>query len=215
MGQFVTACPAEKRAWEIFLDGQRVDAGEVILRHPTLGLSIELGLRPEGYQGPVVIESGGGGSVTLPWFRHPDTGEVMVGLLMETRPNMGGPVLCITGGMVAVGETHDQTAEKEGKEEGGFEAPVVELPGAALNNNRLFWVADPKKGEGVHCYAVEAPLEAVEFAEGITTQAMFRPGMTFGKKPGAVTFMPWRVAIRETADDLAVAAIARLLAEVL
>jgi len=209
---FVSECPNEKRAWEIFIDGDEVQAGMVLLRQPQFGVQIELGLRPEGYQGPIIRQPNGGGEVTLPYFFNPRDNELWVGLLMESRPNMGGPNLCAVGGMNDVALSRDETQEKEAAEEAGMKAEVNVLSGALVNSDRLFMLADSKKDEGIRICTVKVPFEMLEYQDGITTEMIFRPGTEFGKKPGAVIFKPWKTMVEETADGIALAAIARLVA---
>lgn len=208
---FVGPCPEDKRQWQVIADGESIDVGNVLIVNPNIGVAIALGMRPEGYQGPVIREAKGGGEVSLPYFRHPDTGVLWVGLLMESRPNMGGAALCAVGGLNAAGLTRDETMVKEGQEEGGFTAEPEILPGELINANRLLVLADYRKDEGIRVGGLEVPFSAVTFEDGITTEAHFAEGTTFGKKPGAVIFKPWQVAIGETADGIALAAIARLL----
>ncbi len=209
---FTKECPLEKRAWRIFIDGKEVNVGQIIMVQPQFGLQVELGLRPEGYQGPIIWQPRGGGEVTLPWFKNPADQEIWVGLLMESRPNMGGPNLCVVGGMNSFSLSREETREKEEAEEAGMKSEARGLPGALVNSDRLFMLADPKKGEGIRICAVEVPFEMLEFPDGITTEAIFLSGTEFGKKPGAVIFKPWKTMIEETADGVALAAIARLTA---
>lgn len=209
---FVTYCPEDRRDdWIVLADGKMISVGKLLIVNPRAGLAIALGMRPEGYQGPIIRESKGGGEVSLPYFRHPTTGELWVGLLMESRPNMGGAALCVVGGMNSAGLTRDETMMKEGEEEGGFTADPEILPGSFINHNRLLALADYRQNEGIRVGAVEVPFEMLSFEDGITTEAHFREGTTFGKKPGAVIFKPWQTAVGETADGIALAAIARLL----
>lgn len=189
-----------------------IDAAKVIVVNETLDVAVGVGQRPEGYMGPIIREAKGGGEVSLPYFEHPDTGTLWVGLLMESRPNMGGPTLCVVGGMNSATTTRDEQMIAEGEEEGGFTAAPEILSGALINSNRLFILANPSIEEGVRVGVIEVPFTALTFEDGITTEAHFAPGTEFGKKPGAVIFKPWMTAISETADALALSAIARLLA---
>ena len=131
---------------------------------------------------------------------------------MESRPNMGGATLCVVGGLNAAMLSRDETMSKEGEEEGGFSAEPNILPGAFVNADRLFFLADPRANEGVRFGAIEVPFSAMTFEDGITEEAHFAAGTEFGKKPGAVIFKPWKQAVVETAGALALSAIARLVA---
>ncbi len=203
----------KSRQWRAFVGDQEVDSAKVVLVNSAFDVAIGVGQRPEGYQGPIVRQSHGGGEVSLPFFRHPERdGEIWVGLLMESRPNMGGATLCAVGGLNAATLSRDETIRKEGEEEGGFSAEPNILPGAFVNGDRLFFLADPRANEGVRFGAIEVPFSAMTFEDGITEEAHFSAGTEFGKKPGAVIFKPWKRAVIETADALALSAIARLVA---
>jgi hypothetical protein len=203
----------KSRQWRAFVGGEEVDSAKVLLINSGFDVAIGVGQRPEGYQGPILRQAQGGGEVSLPYFRHPERdGEIWVGLLMESRPNMGGATLCAVGGMNAATLSRDETIRKEGEEEGGFSVEPNILPGAFVNSDRLFFLANPNTGEGVRFGAVEVPFSAVTFEDGITEEAHFAAGTEFGKKPGAVIFKPWKNAVTDTADALALSAIVRLMA---
>ena len=150
----------------------------------------------------------------MPYFFHPETNEVFVGLLMESRPNMGGPSLCIVGGMNSASLSRDETQSKEAEEEAGMKTEAELLPGAFVNSNRLFFLADAKKDEGIRICVVEVPYALVEQDEEKTEEYLFVPGSDFGKKPGAVIFKPWKQAVLESADVIAHSAIIRLFAHI-
>ena len=100
--------PADaKRGWTITADG-------VIIRPRKLTLESRFGVwtygvRPEGYDSIVIGEAAGGGAATLPYSYAPD-GRLLVGLVMENRPNMGDePTPCLMGGFVKLGEKQFRT----------------------------------------------------------------------------------------------------------
>ncbi len=177
--------------------------------------TLSYGLRPEGYDGWVFAEHNGGGAVTLPYTYDKD-GNLLIGLIEENRCNMGGyNVLCVIGGFVDPQETHDQAQVRESQEEAGVNtASARKLQGLSFNPNRAFFVADASKGEGIHAYAIRISFTQLTqndrgfgFADGVQCPSI--------KKPGAVIFLPWREAVKATPDGIALAAIARLLVELL
>ena len=150
--------PKGDHAWRVYINGEEVQQiGFLQLVSVKYG-EVTLGLRPEGYVSWVYCEPKGGGAVTLPFTRMPD-GQLLVGLLQENRPNMGAkPVWCVIGGFLTVvsGETHDEAQVREAGEEAGLDSSkAFKLPGLPGNSNRLFFVADPSRDEGIHAYALE------------------------------------------------------------
>lgn len=210
MGQI----PDDKgRGWTVLVDGEerKVSNIEISSKFGTL----TYGLRPEGYDGWAFREQGGGGAVTVPYAHTPD-GELLVGLLLEKRANMGDqPVWCAIGGFVDPGETHKQAQAREAGEESGLNtAKAEELAGMATNANRAFFVADAKAGEGVHAYGLALPYGWLE-EDGESFRlkdAALLPGF---KKVSDVRLFRWRDAIGRSPDALARSAISQLLATVL
>ncbi|HRH23320.1 MAG TPA: hypothetical protein PK295_01670, partial [Candidatus Magasanikbacteria bacterium] len=81
--------PEKVRGWKVSVDGVSLpNASFVVIESQRYGKFV-YGLRPEGYDSMVYIEPGGGGSVTLPFSYNSKTGELLVGLLPASRPNMG------------------------------------------------------------------------------------------------------------------------------
>lgn len=93
--------PKDKvRGWSVLVDGEGVQAGKVEISSKFGTLTY--GLRPEGYDGWAFREQGGGGAVTVPYAHTPE-GELLIGLLLEKRANMGDePVWCAIGGFVSL-----------------------------------------------------------------------------------------------------------------
>lgn len=206
----VTRIPADQDpGWKIFLDGEerRVGLIELVSKYGRLSF----GRRPEGYTAWAFAETGGGGPVTLPWTRTL-AGEILVGLILEKRMNLGGDRLCAIGGFQKPGETQAAGQAREASEEAGLDTTrAVELPGLPTVSNRLFFVADPEAGEGTHAYALEVPFGwLVEAPDGYVL-GPGRQDPNF-KKPEALRFLPWREAVRQTCDSLARSAIAQLVA---
>lgn len=201
--------PDQKRGWEVKINGEYMPAGLVEIRSTRFG-TLTYGLRPEGYDGWVFEEIGGGGAVTLPYTKMPD-GTLLVGLIEEDRPNMGGKRLCIIGGFVNPGEKHEAAQVREAAHEADLNASEAEeLPGYPVNSNRAFFVADATKGEGVHAYAIEIPTEyAIDAGGSYRYQIPEEAKSRFGKIANVV-LLPIDIAIQTTSDALALAAIARL-----
>lgn len=199
------------RGWKV--DIEKNDVGEIA----RLSLSsqfgtVTYGLRPEGYDGWVFREVGGGGSATL-FFSVDPEGTLLIGLLQENRSNMGKePVWCIAGGFVDPGETHKQTQLREASEETAVAGEKTDflLPGRHTNCNRAFFVADAEN-EDAHLYAREIPFEELE-TDGLSWKLRADSALTSNiKKSDALRFLGWRTAVRVTADALARSAIAQLL----
>lgn len=205
------------RGWRTFVDGEErpVSTIQLVSKFGTL----TYGLRPEGYDGWVFREEGGGGAVTLPFTRTPK-GELLVGLLLEKRANMGDkPVWCAIGGFVDPGETHKEAQAREAAEESGLDAvKAMILAGVPANSNRGFFVADASVDEGVHAYGMEIPfqwldwLDEKEEDDGGSFRLKDAALLAGHKKADEVRFFTWRVAIVRTPDALARSAIAQLLA---
>jgi ADP-ribose pyrophosphatase YjhB (NUDIX family) len=200
--------------WKIEVNGEAVNA-----RHVRLASKfgeLEYGMRPEGYPGWAFREAGGGGSVTLPWCKDTN-GDILIGLRLEDRKNMGGEALCIIGGFKEPEETHRQAQERELAEEAGLSStnatPELGLPACS---NRLFFVANPHKGEGVHGWHLQIPFEWLELSHD-KQHYRLKTGVQDANlpKPELIHFYPWREAVKHTADALAGLPICRLLAAVL
>lgn len=218
----VTPIPlGKKRGWQVKIDGQPAEDVEKIEVVSERFGTLSYGLRPEGYDGWAFKENGGGGAVTLPYTKMKD-GTLFVGLIAEDRPNMGGKRLCIIGGFVNPGEKHEAAQVREAAHEADLNSvEAFELRGHPVNSNRAFFVADPADGEGVRAFAVEIPPEFVAVVIDHDDPALPRTSYRyqipdelkpkFGKIPNVV-LLPVYEAIRRTADALALAAIARLIA---
>lgn len=203
----------KERDWTVFIDGEERKVGLVEIRSKFGTLAY--GLRPEGYDGWAFREQGGGGAVTVPYVRTPD-GELLVGLLLEKRTNMGDePVWCVIGGFVDPGESHDTTQAREVAKESGLDAAKAEkLAGMNTNANRAFFVADANAGEGVHAYGLPLSFNWLEL-DGDSYKLKDAALLAGFKKAGDVRLFPWRKAIERSPDALARSAIAQLLAMVL
>jgi len=178
--------------------------------------TLTYGRRPEGYDAWVFRETSGGGAVTLPYAVTPE-GEILVGLLPEKRPNMGSmPVLCVVGGFVEPGETHEKAQAREAEQEAGINTvKAKKLGGVGINPNRAFFVADPGAGEGVQAFGLQLPFNMLEADDDLCWKLKSANELASVKKASDLRFFRWRHAAHLSPDGLALAAIAKLIAEVL
>jgi len=203
--------PADKkRGWTVLVDGEEVQVGKVELLSKFGTLTY--GLRPEGYDAWVFAEAGSGGVVIVPYCFHHEDG-LLVGLLRETRANMGTePVFCAAGGFVEKNEAHHEAQAREMDEETGMDSSKAhQLPGAAINSNRAFFVADAKKGEGARAYAFELSEDALEALPDGGFKLRDPDSLPNLNKGKDVVFFYWKDAIEVTPCAMARSAIAQLL----
>ncbi len=166
----------DRRGWTVAINGENVEepVESASLTQGRMGIDIEYGQRPEGYDGVVIRERGGGGAVTIPYMVHPNSGDVYVGVVEEFRPTLGGNVLNVPRGFMDAGETHRDTATRELQEETGFKAigsRVVQLA-QGLNPNSTYFDTSRSEDEGVSIFAVpvhESELDHVVQDDGSET----------------------------------------------
>ena len=166
------------------------------------------GLRPEGYDSWVWRFKGG--AVTIPYCMHPTEG-LLIGLLLENRPNLGGPTWCAIGGFIDPDESAEEAQCREAKEEAGLTRQAVLLDGLPSVADRLLFVANPSTGEGCNkVYGMGVPADDLEVVDEMRWEVR---SLGKFKKTDDVRFFPWRDAVAVTPDGIARAAIAQLLAE--
>lgn len=203
-----------KRGWTVTIDGIDAEVGLIEIRS---GMGkLLFGLRPEGFDGWVFAEEGGGGAVTLPYV-FDEHGQLFVALILENRQNMGGERWCVIGGFKDPDETHATAQAREAREEAAIDTTRARLlSGLPANSNRLFFVADPLADEGVHAYAVEFSRRDLESDQRTPGWYTLKPHAQsrINKGDRYVRLMPWREAAKLCADVLGRGAIAQLLAEV-
>ena len=152
-----------RQGWELTVNGETVPGvSEAKLINSSIGISVEYGLRPEGYDGFIIRERGG--AVTLPYMIDPD-GQIYVGLVSEYRPTMGEErTLNAPRGMAEAGESHDDTAVRELGEETGYQAKKTRMAELAtgLNLNSTFFDNSRAEQAGVSIYAFRVDTDELE-----------------------------------------------------
>lgn len=202
--------------WTLYADGREIPAKMIEIRSKDGRYGhIEVGMREAApgvrFHGPLYYEPGGGGAVTVLSSTAPE-GELLIGLLYENRPNLGGQTLCVIGGMMQPGQSRSDAQRAESEEEGGIDSSAaLLLPGLPYVTDRLLWAANPRLGEGIHAFHLPVPFEALE--KTVDGGYRFTPEHSADdKKRGLVLFLPWRRAVAASSDAVALAAIVRLLA---
>ncbi|MEI6627173.1 MAG: NUDIX hydrolase [bacterium] len=171
------------------------------------------GKHPMGYDTLSFHENDGGGAVTL-FYSYGEDGQLLLGLLLENRPNLGPkPVLCIVGGFVDPGENHSQTQKREAAEETGIKSNhAMPIPGKKFASNRSFSVLANEK-EGIAAYALfvnENDIERNPIGECycITKSSSLKVSEKLRQK---LLFLPYNEAINMTVDGIALATICRFM----
>lgn len=155
-----------RRGWELQINGSVIPAvQEASLRNHRMGVSVDYGKRPEGYDGFVIREPGG--AATIPYMIDADGG-IYVGLVTEYRPTMGEPEThniprgfsdFNQGGKL---ESAEETAVRELREETGYQTlgnRLIKLA-AGLNPNSTFFDYSRSSEAGVAIFAL--PIEQNE-----------------------------------------------------
>lgn len=206
LSQLMGPLPEEGRQYRIYADGVEIFPKNLTIVGDAAWM---VGTRPEGWQGVLYRELGGGGNVTIPWARLPD-GKVLVGMILENRSNMGNEkVWCAMGGMIDPGETRKEAQAREDMEEGGLDTQDAQLlPGLGVVQDRLFYVARLEAGEGLHCYEKQYHFNQLEDLGDGTWRA--KPGLVNHKKESQVLFLPIGEAAVKTADSVMLSAILKL-----
>lgn len=164
----------DKRGWTLRVNGQLVEDATEVELESRFGL-LRWGKGPAGYDQWGFEEPGGGGSVLVPFFVCKNDKAVWVGVVRQPRPfQCAEPVDNLPRGFLEPGQSHFQTALREGGEEVGFtEAERISaLPGDPGNPNSTFFVT---LAGGVRFFGVR-------FSE----DEMTKDGSTFVFKPGVV-----------------------------
>lgn len=194
----------KKRGWKVFVNGEEQTGAAIVeLHNEKLGIILRYGMRPEGYDGIVISQPGGGGSVIIPWVNV--NGMPYVGVLLQERVLQGGPVLNLPRGMIDPGETHLEAAGRELQEEldeAGVDARMLteirELEAEPGNPDSAYHDTS-KPGDGIHFFEVEVNPRLLEsdgtdgykFKDERVTSAS-----TMGEKILQCKFIRWDEAAR-------------------
>lgn len=190
--------------WVLFVNGVEVPAREVSLVNPKFG-EVRFGAAPMGGYGTWGFEEvGGGGSVLVPYVRMPD-GNLYIGLVQQPRPFMSDtPVLNGPRGFLNLGETHFESAAREGLEEIGLDEStrVRPLLGAPGNPNSTFFITVGQNpdgsAKGIRFYGVQFTPSEVELDGDV---CRFKTGVVKPLTPSAekimgTVFVPWVTAMQ-------------------
>lgn len=112
-----------------------------------LGASFSYGVRPEGYDAPVITEKGGGGSISVAYFFNGTRSRknLFVAALREMRN--GREVLNLPRAFLKPGQQHLTLAQETAKVEFGLDVPFETNPlGNPLNSNSAWILTNPQEG---------------------------------------------------------------------
>lgn len=141
----------KKRNWEVFINGEEIeDVSCLQINHKKMKFTVEYGETLSGWDGPALIEPGGGGSVVIPYYQRAKDDKRFIGVVREMRPNATDKgdsyVYNLPRGAMDPGNTHLETAINELSEETLFnphgeklETRINKLPGDAMNPNSSFF----------------------------------------------------------------------------
>lgn len=148
-----------------FVDGRVEELTDLAFLHghqARLGVDLLYGMRPEGYDAPVIGEKGWGGAISVAYFfkngvRTP--ANLMVAVLEEGRN--GHPVLNLPRAFLKPGQQYLTLAEQTLREEFGLAEPFETEPlFGAMNSNSAFFFNEA--GEGCRFYAMRIDERALE-----------------------------------------------------
>lgn len=218
-----------KRGWEVFINGEKIDRPieTVRLINQRMQVEVDYGQRPEGFDGPVLKEPGGGGSVIVPYVIH--EGQLYIAVAEEKRPTMTDgvplPILNVPRGFLDPNETHFETAKRELAEETGYiplEKRIKEVEGDPMNPNSTFFVTG--KDKGVRVFSTQVLKDETRVSnpsEDLTEiEFEFNPNVIRTKEGASKTadkvmhsrFIHWTKAVK-LGDMFTNAAVARLFLE--
>lgn len=210
--------PVGKAAgWKLLVDGREMAARavEIVSKFGVLRWGFNGSYDTWGFEEP-----GGGGSVLVPYFRD-SHGNLWVGVVRQPRPYQSEtPVLNLPRGFLKPGETHFETAAREGSEEVGIDGEDRQflLSGESGNPNSTFFVTvgtgDDGTPNGVRFYGVRFTEDEVIASEDFTYT--FREGVVKAVSKDAerimgAVFVPWST-VAQLGCMMSNAGVARLIA---
>lgn len=198
------------RGWKVFVDGTEIPAPKKVELVSDKWGKVTYGFRPEGFDSWTYKMRAN--AVTLPYcIKRGLVGrKLVVGLLVENRPNMGGDALCVIGGFTDPNESLQEAQRREASEEGGLTGRPVPI-GNLMVTDRLFWDASEAVYGGNHVFAQEIPPNELGQI-GPRAWRVKADASTFKdfKKAQQLVFLTWEDAVQRTQDGIALAALARL-----
>ena len=216
--------PVGKGTWttEFEYDEEgKVQRARFVLYNPAKNMrrEVELGWVDDqhgnAYDAICYWESGGGGTVTIPWTIVNNV--LYIGTVTQFRVHAGGDVDNAPRGYMKIGTTdRTQNATEELAEEVGPNVaeinPPTQLEGDPVNmNTAVFWTPGKDEGNSFHSvevdpnYLVDDGNDSMRFVDGLVAPEG-------GESITRCQFDPWHVAVRKQ-DGLTIVGIARLMAQ--
>jgi|GEM_PF-1594764 len=201
---------SHKRDWVIYINGQEVVDVSSVIAQSKWG-RVEYGFRNNSFDGIQFESPGGGGATTLPFSFDPK-GNLIVGMIEEYRPNMGGTGWCALGGYKDKNESPEETQRREALEESGLDTrESFKLPGPPMNGERDVMVTDHRKNRGVHMFAKFVPFHLLKPSDEQGDYKL-KDGIAESKKEANLQFFIWLDAIDIAVDEHVTSSIAKLFA---
>lgn len=188
-----------KNQWTLKINGEIIEGVKFLeLYNPNFG-EITYGKHPRGYDCWFFHENGGGGEITILYFKDSD-GLLYISLLKENRVNMGGENYCAIGGFFDPTDANKHSAvHRETEEETGLTFQLEELPGLLVNTNRAVFITNAKENDGLICYCAEISTQEVEKDPLDNNLYKFKSHLE-NPKSANIKFVPWNLLQEYTSD---------------
>lgn len=189
----------DQNQWTLKINGETIGGVKFLkLYNPNFG-EITYGKHPRGYDCWFFHENGGGGEITILYFKDND-GLLHISLLKENRVNMGGENYCAIGGFFDPTDVNKHSAVcRETEEETGLTVRLEELPGLVVNTNRAVFITNAKENKGLSCYCASIPIEDVEKDPLDNNLYKFKSHLE-NPKSANIRFVPWNLLQEYTSD---------------
>lgn len=163
--ELIRAIPEGKKSgWNTTTETRDDKITRIHSRQERMGIDVDYGQGPAGYDQWKIKEPNGGGSVSFPYIKRGKN--IYIGLNMVGRPFAGRIVPEVPRGFSLPKKTHEEAAKREFTEETGAKEDLVdrihELGGKPINPNSTFFEANPQKGEGVKLFGIPVKNKEVE-----------------------------------------------------